>query len=162
MVIMSDEKIIKGILKIESKVEQIEVYGRDGTSVNFRLADEHKEETLKRLKELFTKEETCVDITYPCAVVCLDEIGKIVKESSNFTIRDIQQQENKEDTIKVQNMDNLFKGKNGFVLGTLGKARKDKIIPIEEFDINYTPNEINIKKFVDEQGKEMVEMWYEL
>lgn len=37
MVIMSDEKIIKGILKIEAKRGQIEVYGREGTFANFRL-----------------------------------------------------------------------------------------------------------------------------
>lgn len=69
----------------------------------------------------------------------------------------------KESTIVInQRTEDLFKGKNGFVLGTLGKARKNKIIPIEEFDINRTPNEISIKKFRDQKGKETVEMWYEL
>ncbi|WP_324825098.1 hypothetical protein [Sinanaerobacter sp. ZZT-01] len=45
-------------------------------------------------------------------------------------------------------------------LGTLGDWYKNNIIPVENFDIHFTPNVCRIEKFIDINGKVMVNMWY--
>lgn len=52
---------------------------------------------------------------------------------------------------------------NYLVLGTSGKSRKNKIVPLNEFSFDLLPQKwLSIQKVIDDNGKEKVEFWYEL
>lgn len=52
---------------------------------------------------------------------------------------------------------------NHLVLGTSGKSRKNKIVPLNEFSFDLLPQKwLSIQKVIDDNGKENVEFWYEL
>lgn len=52
---------------------------------------------------------------------------------------------------------------NSLVLGAIGKCRKNKIVPLNEFSFDLLPQKwISIQKVIDDNGKEKVEFWYEL
>lgn len=52
---------------------------------------------------------------------------------------------------------------NHLVLGTSGKSRKNKIVPLNEFSFDLLPQKwLSIQKVIDDNGKEKVAFWYEL
>lgn len=52
---------------------------------------------------------------------------------------------------------------NHLVLGTSGKSRKNKIVPLNEFSFDLLPQKwLSIQKVIDDNGKEKVVFWYEL
>ena len=52
---------------------------------------------------------------------------------------------------------------NLLVLGTSGKSRKNKIVPLNEFSFDLLPQKwLSIQKVIDDNGKEKVVFWYEL
>lgn len=64
--------------------------------------------------------------------------------------------ESKDDCLKCKRNGNL-------ILGTVGKSRKNKIVSLNEFSFNLLPQKwLSIKKVMDGNGEEKVEIWYEL
>ena len=52
---------------------------------------------------------------------------------------------------------------NNLIIGTAGKSRKNKIVPLNEFSFDLLPQKwLSIQKLIDDNGEEKVEFWYEL
>lgn len=52
---------------------------------------------------------------------------------------------------------------NALILGTLGRAKKNKILPFKDFNFRYLPSSwTSIERYINEEENEMVVFWYDL